>query len=403
MNKKSIVSLRKIKGSDIKDEVKKTVDLLGGMGRFVTKGSKVLLKPNLVYPYPPPMVTSPELIEAVAILVFEAGAKEVWIGDSSSYTGKPLYGNNRWENKDVFEIHGINKIAKSTGAKVLNFDECDTVRVKIDSGIILKEVDIFKPVLDADIIINLPALKMHFQTLVTLGIKNYHGIITDYWKMQFHKDEISQKLVDLHKVINTRLTIIDGLIAMQGLGPRTGTDVKMDVIMASQDVVAIDAVASEVMGLRADEVETTRLAYHQGLGQGDIKNISVLGDRIKDVAKTLDRPDTRIEGIFPGINVLKGGVCVHCYGRARIFLDSLTNSGLYEKANIETVIIGVKPKMPELKDLKGNVLIVGDCANYEASHLRTQLKDRVFLMTGCPPVVSVHYVLDEINKRFGQS
>ena len=400
MNIKSVVSLRKIRGNNIKEEIKKTLDALGGMKNFVSMGSTVLLKPNLVYPYPPPMITSPKFIEAVASLVFEAGAKEVWIGDSSSYTGKPLYGTNRWKSKDIFEIHGINKIAENTGAKVLNFDECKAVRVKIDNGIILKEVDIFKPVIDADIIINLPALKMHFQTLVTLGIKNYHGVITDYWKMQFHKDEISQKIVDIHKVIKTKLTIIDGIIAMQGLGPRTGTAVRMDVIIASQDIVAIDAVASEVMGLRADEVETTRLAHQQGIGQGEIKNITVLGDKIKNVSKKLDKPDTRIEGIFHGIDIIKGGVCVHCYGRARIFLDSLVNSGLYDKANIKTLIIGVKPRIPELNELKGNVLIVGDCANYEASDLRTLLKDRVFVLEGCPPLVSVHHVLDKIEKKF---
>ena len=401
MKKKAVVSLRKIKSDDLKGEIKKTLDLLGGIEKFVPRNSKVLLKPNLVYPYPPPMVTSPKFIEAITKLVFEAGAKEVWIGDSSSYTGKPLYGTNKWKNKDIFRIHGIDKIAKSTGAKILNFDDCETVNVKIDEGIILREIDVFKPIIDADIIINLPALKMHFQTLVTLGIKNYHGIITDYWKMQFHKDEISQKIVDIHKVIKTKLTIIDGIIAMQGMGPRTGTNVRMDVIIASQDIVAIDAVASEVMGVNADEVESTRLAHQQNIGQGEMKNIIVLGDKIKKVSKKLDRPDTRIEGIFNGIDVIKGGVCVHCYGRARIFLDSLVHSGLYDKANIKTLIIGVKPRIPEIDRLKGNVLIVGDCANYYASNLHVQLKDRIFLMAGCPPLVSVHNVLDEINKRFG--
>ncbi|MCL4377599.1 MAG: hypothetical protein M1409_04340, partial [Actinobacteria bacterium] len=140
--------------------------------------------------------------------------------------------------------------------------------------------------------------------------------------------------------------------------------------------------------------------FQQGIGIGDIDSITVLGDKIKDVAKTLDRPDTRIEGIFPGINVIKGGVCIHCYGRARIFLDTLLKSGFYEKANIKTVIIGVKPKIPELKDLKGNVLIVGDCANFEASNLRTMLKDRIFVVEGCLPLVSVHNVLDKIYKKF---
>ena len=399
MSDKSRVAIVKVNSNDIKDEIKKAVDLIGGMEKYVYKGSKVLIKPNLVYPYPPPMVTSTEVIEAVTLLAFEAGAKEVWIGDSSSYTGKPLYGVGKWTNSDIFEIHGINKIASSTGATVLDFDECETVRLKINNGIILKEVDVYKPLLDADVIINLPALKMHFQTLVTLGIKNFHGIISDYWKVQFHRDEISQKLVDIHKVIKPKLTIIDGILAMQGLGPRTGTDVRMDVILASDDVVAIDAVASEVMGVKADEVETTRLAAMQGIGNGNLKNIIVLGERIENVMKELDRPDVRIEGIFPGIDVIKGGVCVHCYGRARIFLDALFDSGLLEKADIKTILIGVKPKMPDLDELKGNVLLVGDCAICASSNLRSALNDRVYSMDGCPPLVSVHQVLDEIKMK----
>ncbi|MCL6087491.1 MAG: DUF362 domain-containing protein [Actinobacteria bacterium] len=399
MGDKAIVSIVKVKRENIKESVKYVVDLIGGFKKYIRKNSKVLIKPNLVYPYPPPMVTSPEVIEAVVELVFEAGAKEVWIGDSSSYTGKSQYGLPRWTNEEIFEIHGINNIACKTGAKVINFDDTESVKVNIPNGIILKEVEIFKPVLDADVIVNLPALKMHFQTLVTLGIKNFHGVIPDYWKLQFHRDEISQKLVDINKVVKPGLTIIDGITAMQGLGPRTGTSVEMNILLASSDIVAVDAVASEVMGVKAHEVETTRLANQQGLGIGNLENINVIGEKIEKVMKILERPDVSIEGIFPGITVIKGGVCVHCYGRARIFLDSLYSSDMVNTANIKYVIIGVKPSIPDFNNKEGNILLVGDCAIDAAHSIRYSLKDRIYLMEGCPPLTSVHVLLNKIKEK----
>jgi len=256
---KSYVSV--IKGKDIKNTVREAINLIGGISKFVKKGETVLIKPNLVYPYSPPATTNPEVIKVVGEFAFEAGAKEVWIGDSSAYTQKPLYGTGKWTNQEILEIDGIVKIAQEIGAKVIDFDKEETVKIEIPEGIILREVEVFRPVIDADVIINVPVLKMHFQTLVTLGIKNLHGIIPDKWKLQFHRDEISQKVVDLHKVVKPRLTIVDGTKAMQGLGPRVGTDVEMDLIIAGKDVVAVDAVSSEIMGVKSMEVETNRLAY----------------------------------------------------------------------------------------------------------------------------------------------
>jgi len=395
---KSYVSV--IKGKDIKNTVREAINLIGGIGKFVKKGETVLIKPNLVYPYSPPATTNPEVIKVVGEFAFEAGAKEVWIGDSSTYTQKPLYGTGKWTNQEILEIDGIVKIAQEIGAKVIDFDKEETVKIEIPEGIILREVEVFRPVIDADVIINVPVLKMHFQTLVTLGIKNLHGIIPDKWKLQFHRDEISQKVVDLHKVVKPRLTIVDGTKAMQGLGPRVGTDVEMDLIIAGKDVVAVDAVSSEIMGVKSMEVETNRLAYTQGIGNADMAKIVVLGEKIEDVRKKLKRPDVSIAGVFPGINVIEGGVCVHCYGRARIFLDTLFDLCLPNNADISLVIIGVQPKVPDVNEIKGNVLIVGDCAIYSSSNFRQALGKQALCLDGCPPMVSVHRLIDKLKERY---
>jgi uncharacterized protein (DUF362 family) len=216
------VSVAKVVDGDVYAAVKKAVDLIGGMEGFVKKGDRVTLKPNLAYPYAPPATTDPRVTKAVAQLAFEAGASRVLIGDSAAYSCKKIMGGGRWTNQDVIEKPGHARIAEETGAEIVDFDEGEFVMTQIPDGVILQEAPIAKAMIDTDVVINIPALKMHFETFVTLGLKNYHGILPDYYKVQWHKDEIMQKIVDLHKVVKTHLTILDGLVGMEGLGPRCG-------------------------------------------------------------------------------------------------------------------------------------------------------------------------------------
>ena len=322
MNEKVIVSIARCE-NEVIDAVRTAVDLIGGMKSFVKQGDSVVIKPNLAYPYPPPATTDPRVVEAVARLCKEAGAGEVWIGDSSSYSCKDILGYGKWSNNDVIQKTGMDRAAENAGAVIKDFDFEPWTEVTIPDGIILRKVEIASPMLEADVVVNVPAMKTHFETLVTLGIKNYHGIIPDHYKIMFHKDEINQKLVDIHKAVKTHVTIMDGLVGMEGLGPRLGTDVTMNLILASSDVVAVDAVTCTVMDIDPDEVETIRLADTQGIGIGRLEGIEVAGVSVQEVRRSFSRPDVRISGLYPGITIIKGGPCIHCYGRARIFLDTL--------------------------------------------------------------------------------
>ena len=267
----------------------------------------MVVKPNLAYPYPPPATTDPSVVEAVARLCVEAGAREVMVGDSSSYSCKNILGYGRWSNMDVIRSTGMDRAAERAGAKIVDFDSAKWATVTIPGGVILRRTEIASPMLEADVVVNVPAMKTHLETLATLAIKNYHGIIPDRWKIQFHKDEISQKIVDVHKAVKTHLVVMDGLLGMEGLGPRMGSPVRMDLILASSDTVAIDAVTSQVMGIEPDEVETTRLARTQGIGNGSLDSIQTVGLGIGEVRRPFRRPDVRISGIFPGVTVIQGG------------------------------------------------------------------------------------------------
>ncbi len=382
---------------NVEEAVRQAVERIGGIRAFVRKGDRVILKPNLAYPYPPPATTDPWVVEAVARLCLEAGAAEVGIGDSTSYTLKAGYGTARYTNQDVFRLTGMNRAAERCGAKVRDFDRERWVQTAIPGGIVLKKAQIAAAMLESDVVINIPVMKTHFETLVTLGIKNYHGILPDAWKIQYHKDEINQKLVDISKAVKTHLTIMDGLLAMEGLGPRLGPTVKMDLILASADVVALDAVASEVMGIRADEVETTRLAHAQGVGCGDPAAIEVVGETVAAVRRPFARPDLRISGIFPGITVLEGGPCVHCYGRARIFLETLEKTGLPDNGGISHLLVGIRPPNPDLDEVAGKVVFVGDCAIEGSTNLRYALGPRAVCMEGCPPIPSLHQAIERLK------
>jgi uncharacterized protein (DUF362 family) len=396
--KRSKVSIARIENS-VDDGVRQAVDLVGGIESFVKSGDRVIIKPNLAYPYPPPATTDPRVVEAVARLCREAGAGEVWIGDSSSYSCKDILGYGKWSNRDVIEKTGMDRAAENAGALIKDFDLEPWHEVKIPDGIILRTVEIASPMLEADVVINVPAMKTHFETLVTLGIKNYHGIIPDRYKIMFHKDEISQKLVDIHRVVRTHLTIMDGIVGMEGLGPRLGGSVPMNLVLASSDVVALDAVTCGAMGIEPGEVETIRLADTQGIGVGRLDSIKIVGRSIEEVRRTFARPDVRISGLFPGFTIIKGGPCVHCYGRARIFLETLQKTGIPDNAGISTLLVGIKPRNPELQEIKGDVVFIGDCAIESSTNLRYALGSRAHCLEGCPPIPSLHREIDKLKAK----
>lgn len=386
-------------GPDPKENVRGALDLIGGIESIVKKGNKVLIKPNLVYPAPPPATTDPRIIEPLIELSKEAGAGEVSIGDSSSHSGKYPFGVVKWASEDIFTKTGTDSVAKRYGAKIIDFDKSEYVTLKIPKGVILKEVEIAKPVIDVDVLINVPIMKTHNETLVTLGIKNFHGIISDKYKLQYHRNDLSQKLVDIHKVVHSHLTVIDATKAMEGFGPAMGETVEMDLIIASKDVVAADAVASEIMDISAMEVDTTRIAHSQGIGVGDLNKIKIFGEDIEKVRRRFKRPDNSITGVFPGVTVIEGGVCRHCYVRARQFLEILKRANLLDKANISTVLIGVGPRIPEPEEVKGNVLIVGNCAIFSAKWFIQLMRDKAICMEGCPPIRSTYAVSSELKRK----
>lgn len=257
--------------------VEKAVEELGGIDRYVKKGDRVLLKANLLIgrASEKQVCTHPEVVRAMVGLVKRAGGKPI-IGDS------PALGSA----VKVASRCGIADVAKQEGVEVIDFDR--PVEVDNPAETKFKKFKIDQAILDSDVVINMPKLKTHGQMTLTLGVKNMFGVVPGTRKSQWHLAagtdcmHFARMLVDLYRKVSPRLTLMDGIIGMQGNGPQNGDPKKLGVVVASEDAVALDAVICEMVGLKRELMPTILAAEEMGAGQSHLENISVAGEALED-------------------------------------------------------------------------------------------------------------------------
>ncbi len=236
----------------------------------VSPGKKVLLKVNMLSARPPEqaVTTHPALVQAVAEECRERGA-EVRIGDS------PAGSESRIE--EYWEITGFSGAARAAGAELVGFAASGSFRAMADGT----AVHVACAVRDADTVINLPKLKTHNLTMMTGAVKNSYGVLPGPQKSALHTrrpgaDEFSRLLVELHRLVDPAITIMDAVTVMEGNGPAGGDTKNMGLILAGNNAAAVDWIASGLMGFRPEDVPTNGIARELGLV--DPKSIEVTGD-----------------------------------------------------------------------------------------------------------------------------
>jgi len=379
---KTIVSIAK--GTDVASRTRQAVELLGGMSKFICEGDVVCIKPNLVVPSPPPLTTDPIATGEVVKMCFEAGAKEVLVVEGGATMIKK---QDNFTERDAFELTGTKKIVEDLGGKSIYLDELESVEVNVPNGVLYKKMQLYECMLKADKIISVPVMKVHFDTDVTLGLKNFHGCIADtdkFWK--FHKDDISQKLVDIMRVLKPCLTVIDAGKALEGSGPIYGTSVDMDLTIASGDVVSADVIGTYIMGIDNPlDVATNRIANHQKIGNGKMEDIEIVGISPDSVRRKFKLPPLALSAVYDNVTVIEGGVCRSCRARTRWALDVMNDRGDLNGEPI-TVIVGIDPYVPTPEEIDGKIFVVGDCACFFAKSLQKAKDGKVAFVRGCPPV-----------------
>jgi uncharacterized protein (DUF362 family)/NAD-dependent dihydropyrimidine dehydrogenase PreA subunit len=296
---KSSVSIVKCPNYDenkVLSGLRRSIDLIGGIQTFVKKGHHVLLKPNLLYGKSPEkaVTTHPAIVKGVIEIVREAGGVP-FIGDSPSI-GSLM---------KAAEKAGIKAVADEMKCPLVEFNR--PVLPPNGKGKIFKQLEIDQTVLEADVIINLPKWKTHVQMLLTLGVKNLFGCIPGPRKALWHlkagedRKTFAQILVDLYQVIQPSLTLLDGIVGMEGNGPNSGRPIPLGLILASGDSLSLDQIVCDLLGISRKSLLTNRVAFEQGLGKD---KIDVVGERVEDVKisnfqfPTLSQMDWNLPGFL---------------------------------------------------------------------------------------------------------
>ncbi|MDD4003816.1 MAG: DUF362 domain-containing protein [Elusimicrobiaceae bacterium] len=271
----SCVSIEKAAGYDrqiILDTVRKSFANLGGVEKFIKPGMTVVLKPNLVLGKTPETAatTHPELVRAVGQIVRQAGARAVLAeSPGGPYTPQRL--------KAVYTTTGMTGAAQDAGIE-LNYD---TSSRKLDNpaGKYLKKTEIITPLAEADVIINLCKLKTHGQMVYTGAAKNMFGAVPGILKAEYHMrmpeyDRFADTLIDIFLSVRPALSIMDGVVAMEGCGPTAGTPRQAGLILASEDAFALDLSAAAIIGAEPDAIPMLRQARLRGLAPQSLDAIT---------------------------------------------------------------------------------------------------------------------------------
>jgi hypothetical protein len=189
----------------------------------------------------------------------------------------------------MYGFLGYREAAERRGMRLFNVDEGDRRTVRLD-GHGRAEYRLPAVTQDATVVVNLPAMKTHTLTGVTLGMKNAFGILP-MPKADFH-DRLPEVLGDLVRIRKPDLTIVDGLVAMEGDGPLWGSPMPMGVLVAGRDMLAVDAVCTALMGFEAARVDALRLAAARGLGEIDLRRINIVGTPVAAARRAFRPPTT---------------------------------------------------------------------------------------------------------------
>jgi uncharacterized protein (DUF362 family) len=350
-------------------------------------GQTVVLKPNVFCPRPAPTTTDPRVVVAAGELAREAGAGRVIVAEGRSVsTARYRHGNNT--TRDCFAVVGMTQAVEEAGFEIVYLEEDEFRAVEVPGADILHEAHVPRTILEADVLINLPVMKIHSLTLTTLAIKNLHGIVSDDDKLYQHcyrELALARKLTDLLLVRRPDLNLLDALVGQEADHADEGRPVDMGLILASRDAVALDAVAEAVMGFAPGEVDTTRIAGQRGLGEADLAKIQVVGESIAAVRRPFARPDIELsEGKFPGLKVYGGDYCRSCSYYIRRGLDRLRKEGLLDAGHPLALVVGKEPPVPDSASCP--VFILGDCALDSSSAKPVLDRPGVQAVGECPPM-----------------
>jgi len=278
MMKRSRVALVRCESyaaDEVLNAISSGISLLGGVSEFVKPGERIVLKPNILVGSKPEqgVTTHPVVFKAVGQMLKNAGV-DVCYGDS------PGFGKCQSQAKNA----GLKQAADELGIGVVDFDSGR--QVSHGNALLVKVFMVANGVLDTDGLVSLPKFKTHGLVRFTGAVKNQFGCVPGFLKGQYHMKlpdlyNFATMLVDLNTLIKPRFYIMDGIMAMEGNGPRGGKMRNLKILLFSRDPVALDATACRIINLDPEVVPTSKPGEKAGLGTYHAENIDLLGEPLE--------------------------------------------------------------------------------------------------------------------------
>lgn len=267
----------------VEEKLTALINMMGGPARFAKEGEKIVLKANLLREARPDQAvcTHPAVVAAAGKLARNAGAAPI-IADSPGggyrYNAKTL--------EKIYRTSGMLQAANQAGIEINR--DTSSRPISFADGVLIKHFDIITPVFEADAVFNLCKMKTHLFTVMTGAVKNLFGVIPGLIKTGYHAKlhdttRFAGMLLDLAQYLAPRLTIMDAVLAMEGDGPGSGDPRQVGLLLGSENPLALDVVAAEIMGIDRTENPILMEAERRALMPNRIEEVEVIGADLADV------------------------------------------------------------------------------------------------------------------------
>lgn len=366
MKKEPIVSLVKSTTCvydevDFKNMVQQSLENLETNGVAVPSEGTVFIKPSMVIEATAreSITTEPRFVSSLITLLKDRGVKQIYVGDSSA---------SFIRSKDTFKTTGMDEAVKGVGGQIVNIDDpAERTEIALHDSDMLASITVPTKALEADCLINFGKLKTHRVGAMTCCVKNWVGFIPQDVRLRYHQTRLPKLVAELHRALPEHLCFGDGIIIGEGDGPDISKPRFLGVLLAANDPVALDSIASELLNVSRNELIHPWTAYFEGVGEIERNKITVIGPDIRSMSIQIEAPVEVLYNRFPA-NIVLGGMCEGCFAwfiGPALFWE---RDGLWKQINENvgrpTFMIGFNADDLNFEKHieEGPYFVIGDCA-----------------------------------------
>ncbi len=345
------------------------------------KGKKVLLKPNAARIASPGdgITTHPLVVLATIDHLKEKEVDGIVIGESC------IFGVNAQE---AFRVTGMKEISDKGGVELIDLDQAEPTEITIPKGKVIRKIKVPNILKKFDFVISIPVMKTHMHAVVTLSLKNMKGVLWRREKARLHHLRCNEKITkgekeldvaisEMASVLFPDLSIIDGTVGMEGMGPAYGKAKKAAMIVIGNNALSADAVAAQLMGIAPESVPHLRLSAERGLGSIQAQHISIEPQDYLKWKTLFNPPPAQLSISFPGIVVHDKGSCSACLSTLMLFLQNYHLQLTDYRLQDGKIHVGIGK---HLTDFPEGTILLGNCTS--------KMKGKGVFIRGCPPVSS---------------